>query len=67
MSIGTWIQDAEALIALEPVLMKFIEDARAAAPALEADAEALKTQLLAIFHPAPATVPSAIPPTSNLI
>lgn len=58
MSIGNWIEDAEALIALEPLLIKFIEDARAAAPALEADAEALKEKLEAVFHPAPAAPPT---------
>lgn len=53
MSLGNIIQDAEALIALEPLLIKFIEDARAAAPQLEADAESLIAKLKTIFHDTP--------------
>ena len=63
MSLGTLIQDAEALIALEPLLVKFIEDARAAAPQLEADGEDLLAKLKEIFLPATVTVP--VPTASN--
>ena len=63
MSLGTFIEDAEALIALEPLLVKFIEDARAAAPQLEADGADLIAKLKEIFHPATVTVTA--PPASN--
>lgn len=58
MGIANWIQDVEALIALEPLLFKFIADARAAAPQLESDGAELVDKLKAIFHPAP------VPPTA---
>lgn len=64
MSLGNIVQDVEALVALGPVLFKFIEDARAAAPQLEADAEELKTKLEAIFHSTPAVIVVTPPPAA---
>ena len=64
MGIGNDIQDVEALIALLPLVLKFIEDARAAAPALEADAVDLKSKVEAIFTKtsAPVTPTPVTPP-----
>jgi len=55
--------ELSALMTLEPLIVKFVEDAIAAAPQLETDGKAILAKVETIFHyspsPAPAPTPAA--------
>ena len=57
--------EVSALIALEPLIVKFVEDAIAAAPQLEADGRAILDKVEGIFHSASAPEPATPPITST--
>lgn len=44
------ISEVEAVMALEPLLVQFVEDAVKAAPQLEADGKAILAKIESIFH-----------------
>lgn len=65
-NIGT---EVSALVALEPLIVKFVEDAMVAAPILEADGKAVLAKIESIFHattPAASTSPNSPPPPPKL-
>jgi hypothetical protein len=44
------ISEVEAVMALEPLIVQFVEDAIQAAPTLEADGKAILAKVESIFH-----------------
>lgn len=67
-TIKTAATEVAPLIELEPLIVKFVQDATAAAPELKADGEAILAKVESIFHAAtpavPATPPATPPPAA---